>query len=215
MKQNLSQLIAAARDALSKDQLVVLPTDTVYGVGADPFSSRAVTRLLQVKGRTESMPPPVLVHDVDVALGLVNGRDAQGNDLTEALKRLAGAFWPGPLTIVLPTEAPWGWGKTDSAKKLLSSAKTVALRVPAQEETLLLLDKSGPMAVTSANLTGRPPATTIEQAREYFADNVAVYIDAGPSTLQVASTIIDCSERPFKLLRSGGIDWGDIEEVLN
>lgn len=200
--------------ALKDGRLVVLPTDTVYGIASDPFSPSAVKRLLDVKGRRENMPPPVLVDGVQTALNLTDDEGEVGKAIKNALPQLSAAFWPGPLTIIVPTRMSWGWIRPEKGSAFSKTKKTVALRVPDNRLTLDLLKQTGPLAVTSANLTTLPPATDITQARNYFGDEVAVYLDGGVSPLGQASTIIDCTERPFKLIRAGGIRLEQIEKVL-
>lgn len=179
---------AAAVQAVCQGELVVIPTDTVYGIGANPFDSGSVAKLLQAKGRGEQMPPPVLVSDLEQArtVGLVPAWVEK--------------FWPGPLTVVVPTVTKLGWDKD-----------TVALRVPADEATLSLLTQTGPLAVTSANKTGEPPAKTVSEAWQYFGRTVAVYIDGGTSPLGKASTIADLTDGRPRLLRNGALDWDEVE----
>src|ERR1700684_536405 len=165
--QHAAGLLAAA-DAIRKGELIVLPTDTVYGVGADAFTPAAVRRLLAAKGRGRDMPPPVLVGTVRAASALVEDLGPYGQLLIDE-------FWPGGLTIVCRAARTLHWDLGDTRG-------TVALA---------LLTETGPMAVSSANLTGSPAASTAEEARDQLADSVAVYLDGGPSTGGVASTIVD------------------------
>src|SRR5450755_4953464 len=191
--------IAAAVAAVQKGELVVLPTDTVYGIGADAFTSWAVSRLLAAKGRGRDMPPPVLVGTVRAANALVDDMGAFGQDLIDQ-------FWPGGLTLVCrPSPTPaWDLGDTRG---------TVAVRMPLHAVALDLLKRTGPMAVSSANRTGQPAATTADQAVEQLGDLVSVYLDGGPCPGGVASTIIDLTGSVPRLLRSGAIPMDRLREV--
>jgi tRNA threonylcarbamoyl adenosine modification protein (Sua5/YciO/YrdC/YwlC family) len=196
--QRTEGLAAAATSVLS-GELVVLPTDTVYGVGADAFSPAAVTRLLAAKGRGRDMPPPVLVGSTRAASALVEDLGPWGQQLIDE-------FWPGGLTIVCRSQRTLNWDLGDAKG-------TVAVRMPQDQVTLDLLRETGPMAVTSANLTGKPAATTAEQAREQLGDAVAVYLDGGPSAGGQASTIVDLTGDVPRLLRQGAISIGRLREI--
>jgi L-threonylcarbamoyladenylate synthase len=191
--------LAAAATAVLGGELVVLPTDTVYGVGADAFSPAAVSRLLAVKGRGRDMPPPVLVGTVRAASALVEDLGPYGQQLIDE-------FWPGGLTIVCRAARTLSWDLGDTKG-------TVAVRMPQDPATLDLLRETGPMAVSSANLSGSPAATTAEQAREQLGDAVAVYLDGGPSAGGQASTIVDLTGDAPRLLRQGAISIGRLREI--
>ncbi|MES1171261.1 MAG: L-threonylcarbamoyladenylate synthase, partial [Actinomycetota bacterium] len=166
----------AAVAAAERGAVLVLPTDTVYGVGADAFQPDAVAAVLAAKGRGRQMPPPVLIPSVRTVDGL-------GRDVPASGRALMEAFWPGALTVIV-------WAQPSLAWDLGDTNGTVALRVPAHPGALALLERTGPLAVTSANLTGQPAATTAEGAREQLGDSVAVYLDGGDAPLGVASTIV-------------------------
>ena len=191
--------LAAATAAVLRGELVVLPTDTVYGIGADAFSPVAVNLLLATKGRGRDMPPPVLVGTVRAATALVE-------DLGPCGQQLIDEFWPGGLTLVCRAARSLSWD-------LGETRGTVAIRMPQDELALELLRETGPMAVSSANLTGNDAATTAEQAREQFADSVAVYLDGGPSQGGTASTIVDVTDDAPRLLRQGAISIGRLREI--
>lgn len=191
--------LAAAVTAVLAGDLVVLPTDTVYGLGADAFSPIAVSRLLAAKGRGRDMPPPVLVGTVRAAIALVEDLSADGHQLIEE-------FWPGGLTIVCRAARTLNWDLGDTKG-------TVAIRMPEDAIALDLLRETGPMAVSSANLTGSPAATTAAQAREQLGESVAVYLDGGPGASGVASTIVDLTGPQARLLRRGAISVGRLREV--
>lgn len=186
-----AQLLAGmrhARQAISRGDLIVMPTDTVYGVAADAFSPAAVQRLLDAKGRGRNQPPPVLI-------GAKETLDALVETVPEAVRRLIDEFWPGGLTIVLPAQASlvWDLGETQG---------TVAIRMPEGRVALELLAETGPLAVSSANLTGEDSALSAYDARQMLGDSVAVYLADGLSKDGIASTIIDATS----LVRRGGED---------
>lgn len=195
-----------ARQAIGRGELIVLPTDTVYGVAADAFSAASVARLLAAKGRGRQQPPPVLVAGVTTLRALVA-------EVPEPVERLVEAFWPGGLTIVLPAQPSLSWDLGDTRG-------TVAVRMPAEPIALELLEECGPLAVSSANLTGRSAATTIAEARDMLGESVAVYLDGGPSATGIASTIIDATglfitpPRGVRVLRDGVVDRSALRDVL-
>jgi L-threonylcarbamoyladenylate synthase len=191
--------LAAAAVAVLNGELVVLPTDTVYGIGADAFSAAAVTLLLTTKGRGRETPPPVLVGTVRAASALVDGLGPYGQELIDE-------FWPGGLTIVCRAARTLSWDLGDTKG-------TVAVRMPQDPVTLDLLRETGPMAVSSANLTGQPAATTAQEARDQLGDAVAVYLDGGPSAGGKASTIVDLTGDAPRLLRQGAISIGRLREI--
>jgi len=191
--------LAAAVTAVLRGELVVLPTDTVYGLGADAFSPPAVTRLLNAKGRGRDMPPPVLVGTVRAATALVEDMGPDG-------QRLIDEFWPGGLTLVCRAARTLNWDLGDTRG-------TVALRMPEDSVALDLLRETGPMAVSSANLTGQPAATTAEVAREQLGESVSVYLNNGTVSGGVASTIVDLTGPQPRLLRRGAISVGRLREV--
>jgi tRNA threonylcarbamoyl adenosine modification protein (Sua5/YciO/YrdC/YwlC family) len=189
--------IAAAIDAVKSGELVVMPTDTLYGIGADAFTTHAVQALLNAKGRQN--PPPVLVGSRHTLDGLVLTLPRVARDLVEA-------FWPGALTIVVE-HAPslrWDLGGTDG---------TVAVRMPLHPVALEVLRETGPMAVSSANKTQQPPATTAEEARDQLGYAVRVYLEAGPTPEPVPSTILDVSGSVPRVLRNGAIPIEKLLEV--
>lgn len=192
--------VATAVDAVRRGEVVVLPTDTVYGIGADAFDPEAVAAVLMAKGRGRDMPPPVLVPDTRTVDGLAR-------NVPDEARRLIDAFWPGPLTLVLWAQPSlhWDLGETEG---------TVALRMPDDEVALDVLRETGPLAVTSANRTGEPAATNVTEAAIQLGPSVSVYVDGGPRTSLQASTIIDCTGDVPVVLREGAIDHGQLEDVL-
>ena len=196
----------AARRAIALGQLVVIPTDTVYGVAADAFDAKAVQRLLDAKGRGRQSPPPVLVSGIDTLRALVAV-------VPEPVERLVHEFWPGGLTIVLPAQPSltWDLGETHG---------TVAVRMPAQAIALELLRETGPLAVSSANRTGAPAAVEAPDARDMLGDAIEVYLDAGTAETGVSSTIVDATslvgggEPLVRVLREGAIGRARLRDVL-
>ncbi|SFN77245.1 L-threonylcarbamoyladenylate synthase [Mycetocola miduiensis] len=193
-----------ARAAVRKGELVVIPTDTVYGVAADAFSPAAVQKLLDAKGRTRQSPPPVLVPGIATL-------EALAAEIPDAVRTLVDAFWPGGLTIVLPAQPSLAWdlGDTDG---------TVAVRMPDNRIALELLEETGPLAVSSANLTGKPAATTAQEAMDMLGDSVDVYLDGGTSE-STASTIVDATALvapggTVTILREGAITRSQLRDVL-
>ncbi|MGO1384239.1 MAG: L-threonylcarbamoyladenylate synthase [Arachnia sp.] len=192
--------IAAATAAVNAGDCVVLPTDTVYGIGADAFSSAAVQKLLDAKERGKDMPPPVLIAEPSMLRALAS-------DVPNDAAALAKKFWPGALTLILKAH------KTLNLK-VGESDGTVAVRVPDHEGARTLLRSTGPLAVSSANISGQTAATTCEEARSAFGDRVAVYLDGGSVSGQGASTIVDFSRSDKgRVLRDGVLSFEELVAV--
>jgi tRNA threonylcarbamoyl adenosine modification protein (Sua5/YciO/YrdC/YwlC family) len=189
-----------AADAVARGEVIVLPTDTVYGVGADAFDRTAVAAVLAAKGRGRDMPPPVLVPHVRALDGLAA-------DVPTSARELVAAFWPGPLTLVCRAQPSLDWDLGDTHG-------TVALRMPLHRVALAVLEKTGPLAVTSANRTGSPAATTCDEAVAALGDAVSIYLDAGPSPSSVASTIIDVTTAVARVLRAGPLSPERLRAVV-
>ena len=201
-----------ARSAIGKGELVVLPTDTVYGVAADAFNPKAVTRLLEAKGRGRQSPPPVLIPGIPTL-------DALAETVPDEVRALVAAFWPGGLTVILPARASLNWdlGDTDG---------TVALRMPSNRVVLEILSETGPLAVSSANLTGQPAAMTAQEAQRMLGDSVSIYLDDGEAGADypdadaaTGSTIVDATglllpDGKLRIVRSGVIDDAAIREIV-
>jgi tRNA threonylcarbamoyl adenosine modification protein (Sua5/YciO/YrdC/YwlC family) len=193
--------IEAAVEAVKRGDLVVMPTDTVYGIGADAFKSWAVSAMLTAKGRDRNTPSPVLVGSRQTLDGLVFTLPPAAGDLAEA-------FWPGGLTIIVE-HAPsldWDIGETGG---------TVGLRMPLHPVALEVLRETGPMAISSANKTGKPPAVTADEARDQFGFAVSVYLEAGPTPPDsLPSSIVDATGPVPRLLRAGAIPLEKLREVV-
>ncbi|MFM6968524.1 MAG: L-threonylcarbamoyladenylate synthase [Microbacteriaceae bacterium] len=194
-----------ARGAIGRGKLVVIPTDTVYGIAADAFNAKAVAGLLDAKGRGRQSPPPVLIGGPETLAALAE-------TVTPQMTALAEAFWPGGLTIVVPARSTltWDLGETNG---------TVAVRMPANSIALELLTETGPLAVSSANRTGEPAALTAAEAFGQLGESVEVYLDGGiASDARSGSTIVDCTPtttgQPVRILRDGVITRDAIRAVV-
>ncbi|MBM7366590.1 L-threonylcarbamoyladenylate synthase [Gordonia hydrophobica] len=193
--------IRAAVGAARGGRLVVMPTDTVYGLGCDAFDSEAVAALLEAKGRGRDMPVPVLVGSWHTVDGLVRSVSPQARELVQA-------FWPGGLSLVVEQAPSLAWDLGDTSG-------SVMIRMPLHPVAIELLREVGPMAVSSANVSGQSPATVVGEARDQLRDKVAVYLDGGPADHAVASTIVDLTGESPIILREGAITADDIAEVLD
>ncbi|WP_020575212.1 L-threonylcarbamoyladenylate synthase [Actinopolymorpha alba] len=189
-----------ASAAIRRADLVVMPTDTVYGVAADAFVPEAVADLLAAKGRGRAAPPPVLV-------GSISTLDGIAADIPDYGRQLVEKFWPGALTIICHQQPSlmWDLGETGG---------TVAVRMPDHDLALELLTMTGPLAVSSANLTGQPPATDCADAQAQLGDSVAVYLDAGPTPGAVPSTIVDLTGPTPRVLRPGVLSLERLRTVV-
>jgi L-threonylcarbamoyladenylate synthase len=192
--------LAAATTAVQEGGLVVLPTDTVYGIGADAFNPSAVTALLAAKGRGRNAPPPVLVGSVRAAAALTESLGAFGQDLIDE-------FWPGPLTLVFRSSPTLMWDLGDTLG-------TVAVRMPLHPVALDLLRRTGPMAVSAANRQSLPAAGTADEAQTQLGDAVSVYLDGGPCSDNVPSTILDLTGTVPRMLRAGALSVDALRKVV-
>jgi tRNA threonylcarbamoyl adenosine modification protein (Sua5/YciO/YrdC/YwlC family) len=192
--------IDAAVHAVERGEAVVFPTDTLYGIGCDAFRPEAVEGILAAKGRGREMPPPVLIPSAGTVDGIAR-------DISDSVRALMKAFWPGPLTIIVNAQPSLSWD-------LGETGGTVALRVPEHPVALALLLRTGPMAVTSANRTGGPPATSVEGAEWQLGSSVAVYLDGGETPLGEPSTIVDATGDRIRIVREGVLRRAELEAVV-
>ncbi len=192
--------LTAARSALKSGRLAVIPTDTLYGIAADAFDSSAVAALLAAKRRGRDMPVPVLVGSWNTIDGLVFSVRPQARDLIRA-------FWPGALSLVVQQAPSLAWDLGDARG-------TVMLRMPLHPVALELLREVGPLAVSSANVSGQPPATTVGEARDQLGELVGVYLDGGKAEHALASTIVDLTADAPRILREGAVSTAAVAEVL-
>ncbi|MHA3948082.1 L-threonylcarbamoyladenylate synthase [Cellulomonas bogoriensis] len=180
-----------AVNALARGGLVVLPTDTVYGLGADAFQPEAVAALASVRRRVPAVPPPVLVPDARTLDGLCT-------DVPDAVRDLVQAFWPGGLTVICRSQPSLAWDLGDAAG-------TVAVRVPDHAAALALLRRTGPLAVTGAHLSGSPATRNAQDAQDQLGPSVSVYLDAGPAPGTTPSTIVDATGGRLRVVRAGAV----------
>ncbi|MGB3955802.1 MAG: L-threonylcarbamoyladenylate synthase [Brooklawnia sp.] len=195
------EALTAAAAALAAGGLVVLPTDTVYGIAADALQPAAVQALLDAKGRGRDMPPPVLISEPAMLRALVA-------DVPVEVESLINRFWPGALTLIMRAQSslPMDLGRTEG---------TIAVRVPDHDGAREVLRHVGPLAVSSANISGEPPATSVDEAIAQLGDSVAVYLDAGATPGPVASTIVDLASTPTgRILRAGVIGHSELAVLL-
>lgn len=190
----------AAVSAVQTGRLVVIPTDTVYGIGCDAFDAGAVADLLAAKGRGRDVPPPVLIGELRTLDGIATDIEPYVRDLVER-------FWPGALTVVVAAQPSLAWD-------LGETRGTVAVRMPDDELALEILKRTGPMAVTSANKHGAPPATSVLEAASQLGSAVEVYVDGGSRGAQIPSTILDCTGPAPVVLRQGAITEDDLSAVM-
>jgi tRNA threonylcarbamoyl adenosine modification protein (Sua5/YciO/YrdC/YwlC family) len=196
----LAPAYRAAVDAIEAGDLVVLPTDTVYGVAADAFKADAVQRLLDAKSTGRDMPPPVLI-------SVVESLDALATDVPDAGRKLCEEFWPGPLTVICHAQSSLMWDLGDTQG-------TVSLRVPDHENTRELLSRTGPLAVSSANKSGQAAALDVYDAEDQLGESVAVYLDGGEAAGGASSTIVDITGDTPRVVRVGAISLDQLRAVV-
>jgi L-threonylcarbamoyladenylate synthase len=193
----MSDEFEAASAAVRRGRLVVLPTDTIYGVGALPRSHGGVAGIFAAKGRPMDRPIPVLAANAEDLYDVVV--------FDERARAVAAALWPGPLSLVLERRPGWPYD-------LGGNQATIAVRVTRNEVARRLLERTGPLAVTSANLSGEPPAVTVDEARAALGDRVAVYLDGGPCTDEPSSVVSLVGE--VRLLREGSVSLEQVQSVI-
>lgn len=191
----------AALGAINSGELIVIPTDTVYGIAADAFNKSAVQRLLNAKGRGRQMPPPVLIGQLETLPALASKVPGYAQSMLDDL-------WPGALTLIFHEQPSLAWD-------LGITRSTVAVRMPADERALAILKRTGPLAVSSANLTGKHAALNVSEAQEQLGESVSVYIDGGPAQIGEASTIVDVTGSVPRVLRTGAISVETLREYNN
>ncbi len=195
------KLLARAAELLRQGQLVAYPTETFYGLGASPYNEAAIDRVFEAKGRPEKMALPLVVGDESSVI-------LCAREFPDGARRLAAAFWPGPLTLVLPAT-------DDLPRRLLGGGHTVGVRIsPHPIATGLARAAGGPIVATSANRSGLPAPSTAAEVLEALGDAVALILDGGPTTGSAASTVLDLTTDPPHIVRSGAIRLTEIERVL-
>jgi len=200
LRDDRDAALEVAGKKIGEGSIVVFPTDTVYGVGGDAFNQFATERIFAAKQRPRSLPLPVLVAWPRQAWALCES-------VPDAAAELAAAFWPGALTLLLPA--------SDGLSLDLGETKgRIAVRIPAHDDLIELISTVGPLAATSANRSGSPTPSTVDEIRAELGDSVAVYLDGGPAREEVPSTIVDCTRRKPKVVREGAIRSNAIDAAL-
>lgn len=190
----------AACEAIAGGDLVVFPTDTVYGVGCDPAIVQALDRIYEAKGRPANKAIPLLLSDESVLPSVAS-------DLTEAARRLGAALWPGALTLVVQ--------RSVNLPPQLGQANTIAVRVPAHDALRrFIASVGGAVAATSANLSGQTDALDVEQAKGYLGEHIEIYVDGGRTSGGIPSTVVDCTVTPVRILRQGAISFEEIAAII-
>ena len=193
------QALQKAIDIILAGEIVAFPTDTVYGIGASAFNVNAIQKLFSVKGRDENKAIAILLADAgqlpQVCVNIPNYAE-----------RLASAFWPGALTLVLP--------RHPSVPDILSPLPTIGVRIPDHPFAQVLIRSCGPLAVTSANISGQPSATNAAEVLQQLDGLLPLVIDGGEARVGIASTVVDCTGLTFKILRPGAIDEKMLQYAL-
>ncbi len=192
-------ILQTALELIKADGVIVMPTDTVYGVGCDAWSDAGIQRLYDLKHRSLGKSIPILI-------GSIRQLELVANAVPFAAQRLAERFWPGALTLVLPKHA--------GLPGTISTDDTIGVRYPNHPFTAALLEASGPMAVTSANLSGMPNTTTAAQVQEQLSESIDLLIDGGETPGPVPSTVVDCTRSTPSVLRVGLIGVEEIRKAL-
>jgi L-threonylcarbamoyladenylate synthase len=187
--------------ALARGEVIVFPTETLYGLGADALNSQAVEKVFQLKGREPKNPIPVLVADLAMLGMLVTA-------VSETAKALMERFWPGPLTLVLPA-------RDDIPKPLINTNGGIGVRISSQPiATQLVARLQRPLTATSANPSGKPPARTVDEAKRYFSDSVEIFIDGGRLESKTGSTVVEVLDSEIKIIREGEIAAAALAQVV-
>jgi L-threonylcarbamoyladenylate synthase len=201
VKEAIAEAVAAAAAVLKRGEVIVFPTETLYGLGADALDSGAVEKVFQLKGRDSQNPIPVLVADREMLYRLVAA-------VPPIAEKLIARFWPGPLTIVLPARG-------DIPRPLVSAAGGIGVRISSQAVATRLVEALGrPLTATSANPSGRPAAHTAQEAKAYFSDRIDIYVDGGPLASKTGSTVVEIRGGRLSIIRAGEIARSHLEDAL-
>ena len=201
MKETRTENLTDAVAALRRGDVIVFPTETLYGLGADALNFSAVEKVFQLKGRDSNQPFPVLVSDRSMLESLVG-------QIVPLAEKLMARFWPGPLTLVLPA-------RPEIPKPLVNSAGGVGVRISSQPVAQEIVKTLGrPLTATSANPSGQPSAHSVAQARNYFSGKIGVFIDGGTLTSKTGSTVAEVMGNKIKILRAGEITKSELEMAL-
>lgn len=194
------QLVEAAK-ALKEDQVVAFPTETVYGLGANAYSTKAVEKIFQAKGRPSDNPLIIHIAEEKTLFDIAE-------EVPDSAMRLIQTFWPGPLTVILPKKGPL-------SPLVTAGLNTVGIRMPAHPIALELIRLAGvPLAAPSANRSGKPSPTKGSHVLKDLEHRIAGIVDAGPTGVGVESTVVDCTTQPVTLLRPGGVTLSQLKAVL-
>lgn len=192
--------ISAATLTINKGEVIAFPTDTVYGLGVSAFNREAIDRLYALKQRDASKALPVLIADVSILYSVANPPTAE-------VKAIIEHFWPGPLTLVLP--------RNPALPDNISPSSTIGVRIPDHPATREMLRKTGPLAATSANLSGQEEMQTAQQVARIFKEKINLILDGGPAPGGKASTVLDCFSGQWRILRPGPIPRKDILKIIS
>ncbi len=193
------QAITSARRILQMHGTIAFPTDTIYGIASNAFDPEGIQKIYTAKQRPEEKALPVLIGEIDQLESLLLHVD-------EHVRKLAAAFWPGALTLVLP--------KNEKLPADLSPYPTIGVRMPDLAFTLALLKATGPLATTSANRSGGPNPTTAQDVIDQLDGRVDLILDGGATPGATASTVVDATEQDLKILRQGPISLAELQAVL-
>jgi len=199
MTTDTLQSIAAAKQIVQQGGLIAFPTDTVYGVAADPFSPSAIQKIFSTKERSKEKALPVLIGDLSQLAGLALF-------VSDRVRKIAEAFWPGALTLILP--------KNSKLPHNLSPYPTIGIRMPDLDFTLKLLRETGPLAATSANISGEPNPTTADEVLKQLSGRIDLLLDGGSTPGSQASTVLDATGSELKILRQGPITLSDLNKLF-
>ncbi len=201
VKEARAEDLANAVAALKRGDVIIFPTETLYGLGADALDAAAVEKVFQLKGRDPNSPIPVLVVNREMLAKLVS-------EVPPLAEKLIARFWPGPLTIVFPA-------RSDIPRPLVNAKGGIGVRISSQPIAAKLVEAvARPLTATSANPSGQPPARTAEQAKRYFAGRVDVFVDGGELTSRTGSTVVEVAGEAIRIIRAGDIGRSQLEAAL-
>jgi L-threonylcarbamoyladenylate synthase len=201
VKESRAENLTDAVAALRRGDVIVFPTETLYGLGADALNFSAVEKVFQLKGRDSNQPFPVLVSDRSMLESLVG-------QIVPLAEILMARFWPGPLTLVLPA-------RPEIPKPLVNSAGGVGVRISSQPVAQEIVKTLGrPLTATSANPSGQPGAYTVAQAQAYFSDRIEIFLDGGELASRTGSTVATVADNKIQIIRAGEITKSELEMAL-
>ena len=199
LKISSENALSKATELLLKGEVIAFPTDTVYGVGASIRHSHAIERIYTIKKRDKSKAIPILV-------GNINALEEIAANINKATQKLAETFWPGPLTLIV--------NRSPSLPKSISPYPTIGVRMPNHPFTLSLLQKAGPLAATSANISGKPSTSTALEVLQQLEGRIPLILDGEKTPGGIPSTVVDCTAGTPKIFREGPITLEQIQSIL-